>query len=67
MTTCVYCTAELSAERAEMYTYCTSTECYKKGFEGPKYVVLGVHKSTPVICAVTDTLVTANKSYMVTK
>lgn len=68
MTACVYCEADMPEERVDMgFNYCTAPECYKQGFTGPNYVVLGVHKSTPVIMKVTDSLVTANKSYMVTK
>jgi hypothetical protein len=64
---CVYCGCDMRPERAELYDYCTSEECYKQGFKQSEYVVLGVHKSTPVICSVRDTLVTDNRSYMVTK
>ncbi len=64
---CRYCGCDMHPEREEMFDYCTREDCYKQGFRGPEYVVLGVHKSTPVIMSIRDSLVTANKSYMVTK
>ena len=59
---CVYCEAEMPEERP--YDYCLREECYKLGFKQTPYVVLGVHKSTPIVCAADDALVTSNKSYM---
>lgn len=62
MKRCVFCDEEIDDERP--YDYCLNTECYELGFKQAEYVVLGVHKSTPIICSATDNLVTANKSYM---
>lgn len=59
---CAFCNAPMPNERP--YDYCLDPECYKLGYEQAEYFVLGVHKSTPIICAPTDKLVTDNKSYM---
>lgn len=62
MKKCVYCDTQMDEERP--YDYCLKPECYKQGFAKPRFVVLGVHKSTPIVCAAEDSLVTANRSYM---
>jgi hypothetical protein len=59
---CAFCNAEMPDERP--YDYCLEPECYALGFKQAEYYVLGVHKSTPIICSAKDKLVTANKSYM---
>jgi hypothetical protein len=59
---CVFCDEEMDEERP--FDYCLSSKCYSLGFKQAEYVVLGVHKSTPIVCSATDQLVTANKSYM---
>jgi hypothetical protein len=60
--TCVFCGGGMHPER--VYDYCLKEECYRQGFKQTEYVVLGVHKSTPIICSPTDQLVSANRSYM---
>lgn len=59
---CAFCNSEMPDERP--FDYCLSQECYELGYEQAEYFILGVHKSTPIICSKTDQLVTANKSYM---
>lgn len=59
---CVYCNELMPNDRP--YNYCMEPACYKQGFKQTEYVILGVHKSTPIICAPTDDLVSANRSYM---
>ena len=66
--TCRVCGDVLPDGRAELnLDYCLKSECYDACFSRTPYVVLGVHKSTPIVCAVDDPLVTARVSYMMTK
>lgn len=62
MNKCKYCGNEMDEERP--YDYCMEYECYEKGFAKASFVVLGVHKSNPIVCSVDDSLVTAQVSYM---
>lgn len=62
MKICKFCNSIMNDDRP--FDYCLEPECYEQGFEQASYVVLGVHKSTPIICSTDDSLVKANKSYM---
>ena len=65
MNQCVYCGEEMDEDRP--FPYCMKEECYDLGFKQTEYVILGVHKSTPIICSPTDSLVTANKTSITNK
>jgi hypothetical protein len=49
------------------FDYCLSRDCYKKGFKQAEYYVLGVHKSTPIVCGPNSDEVKAQVSFMNTK
>jgi len=62
MKTCVYCGSAMHPERP--FDYCLDDSCYAKGFKQAEYYILGVHKSTPIICSPKSSEVTANVSFM---
>jgi hypothetical protein len=65
MNNCVYCGCAMHPERP--FNYCMKTNCYKKGFKQAEYYVLGVHKSTPIVCGPNSDEVKAQVSFMNTK
>ena len=46
------------------FDYCLDSSCYAKGFKQAEYYILGVHKSTPIVCSPKSSEVTANVSFM---
>jgi hypothetical protein len=66
MSICVFCKSEYPVERAELgYEWCKQCAEENPKLSRSDFVVLGQHKSTPLVMQATDPLVVAQVSYMV--
>jgi hypothetical protein len=66
MTVCRFCNQQVHPERVELgYDYCKPCSEEHPVLCRPAFVVLGQHKSTPLVLKADDRLVTAQVSYMV--
>jgi len=65
MSKCCFCKEEFPEERIELgYVWCIKCANDNPKLSRPEFIVLGQHKSTPLVCSLDDPLVTAKVSYM---
>lgn len=63
---CCFCKQEYPVERKELgYDWCIGCAEQNPKLSRSEFVVLGQHKSTPLVMGIADNLVQAKVSYMV--